>query len=180
MVLDGLRNTAALRRFRRFRYTRPFWAGLFVLAAGLEIGVLPLGPTDALIHAGKGVFAGLACSGMLLLMGLVILFLPSQRVVAALIAVIVSVASFILSNLGGFVVGMLLGIVGGALAFGWVPDKSVYRRSDRRVWLRRRRPAAPPDAVPPAAAGAGGSPRVRPSPTGRTEPCDFSLRTAGP
>jgi hypothetical protein len=146
MVLRGLRNTFAVRKFREFRYTRPFWGALFVLVAGLEIGFLPLGPTDALIRAGKGAFTALACSGLLLVMGLVILFLPTQRMAAGIIAVLVSLASFPLSNLGGFVVGMLLGIVGGSLAFGWVPDKDLYRRN-KGGDAPHRRPLPSPTAT---------------------------------
>ena len=118
-----------VRAFRRFRETRPFWAALLVLVAGLEIGALPLGPTDELIHAGEGAFAGLACSALLLIMGLVLLFLPTQRHVAAVIAAVVALASFVLTNLGGFVIGMLLGLLGGSMAFAWVPDKPRRQRT---------------------------------------------------
>ena len=62
-------------------------------------------------------------------MALLVLFLPSQRIVAGLIAVVVSLCSFPLSNLGGFVIGMLLGILGGSMAVGWVPDKAAMRKS---------------------------------------------------
>jgi hypothetical protein len=45
-----------------------------------------------------------------------------------MIAVGTSLASFLLSNLGGFVIGMLLGILGGSMAVGWVPDIERFRR----------------------------------------------------
>jgi Family of unknown function (DUF6114) len=132
MHLTQLRKSQPVLRFRRFRRSRPFWGGLLVLIAGLEVGALPIGPTDTLIKAGKSAGAGLACAALLLGMGLVILILPSQRIVAGLIAVGASLASFVLSNLGGFAIGMLMGVLGGSLAVGWVPDLSVYRDSDRR------------------------------------------------
>jgi hypothetical protein len=135
MHLTRLRNSPAVVWFRHFRRTRPFWGGLLVLIAGVEIGTLPLGPTDDLIKAGPNTGIGLACAGALLLMGVLILALPSQRVVAGLVAVGVSLASFVLSNLGGFAVGMLLGVVGGSLAVGWVPDLGAFQRSERR-WAR--------------------------------------------
>jgi hypothetical protein len=135
MHLTQLRSSRAVLAFRRFRRTRPFWGGLLVIIAGVEIGTLPLGPTDDLIKAGPNPGIGLACATALLLMGALILALPSQRVVAGLVAVGVSLASFVLSNLGGFAVGMLLGVVGGSLAVGWVPDLSVFQRSERR-WAR--------------------------------------------
>lgn len=122
MTLADVRNSVPLTRFRRFRHTRPFWGGVLVLVAGLEIGSLPFGPTDALIRAGASAVAGLACAVLLVALGLLILAVPSQRFVAGFAAVVVSLAAFVFSNLGGFVVGMLLGIVGGSLAFGWIPD----------------------------------------------------------
>ncbi|MGQ0467025.1 MAG: DUF6114 domain-containing protein [Sporichthyaceae bacterium] len=113
--------------FGRFRRTRPFWAGLLVLVAGVELAILPLGPTDTLIRAGASAAAGLACALLLLLMGAVILALPSQRIVAGIVAVAAALASFVLSNLGGFAVGMLLGVLGGSMAVGWVPDLDRFR-----------------------------------------------------
>jgi hypothetical protein len=135
MHLSDMRSSRPVMWFRRFRHTRPFWGGLLVLIAGVEIGTLPLGPTDDLIKAGPNAGIGLACAGALLLMGVLILVLPSQRILAGLVAVAVSLASFVLSNLGGFAVGMLLGVVGGSLAVGWVPDLAVFARSEKR-WAR--------------------------------------------
>ncbi len=110
-------------RFRRFRWTRPFWGGLLVLFAGLVIGYIPLGPIAVIVHAGVGGVAGFACALILIAMGLFIWFGQSQRLLAAIVAVVVSLASFPLSNFGGFIVGMMSGIIGGCLTFGWVPDK---------------------------------------------------------
>jgi hypothetical protein len=134
MQLARVRNSPPVVGFRRFRRSRPFWAGVLVVIAGLELGALPIGPTDALIRAGRSAGAGLACAALLLVMGLVILGLPSQRVVAGLVAVGASLGSFVLSNLGGFVVGMLLGVLGGSMAVGWVPDVTAF---PKRRWFRR-------------------------------------------
>lgn len=141
-----LRASTPVRRFREFRWTRPFWAALLVGVAAGEQAVLPVGPTDALIKAGASAFLGLICAATLALMALVILFLPSQRVVAGLITVVMSLCSFPLSNLGGFVIGMLLGVLGGSMAVGWVPDKAAVRQSARGR-LRRRRPTRPEEVA---------------------------------
>jgi hypothetical protein len=135
MQLTRVRTSRPVLGLRRFRRSRPFWAGLLVVIAGLELGALPVGPTDPLIRAGRSAGAGLACAALLLLMGVVILLLPSQRVVAGLIAVAASLGSFVLSNLGGFVIGMLLGVLGGSMAVGWVPDVTAFpkRRGFRRA-----------------------------------------------
>ena len=128
MNAHAARFRAGAAGFRRFRRTRPFWAGVLILAAGIELAILPLGPTDALIRAGVSAAAGLACALLLLLMGIVIIALPSQRIVAGLIAVAAALASFVLSNLGGFVVGMMLGVLGGSMAVGWVPDLDRHKK----------------------------------------------------
>nr|BFE50023.1 hypothetical protein GCM10017745_34500 [Saccharothrix mutabilis subsp. capreolus] len=46
-------------------------------------------------------------------------FSPVTRVIAGLIAVLVGLAAFPLSNLGGFFVGTLCAVVGGAMAASW-------------------------------------------------------------
>lgn len=120
---DSTRRRSLRARFRHFRWTRPFWGGGFVIAGGVIIGWFPLGPLNSIVHAGIGGLAGFACAAILIVLGLLIWFAPTQRISASIIAVIVALASFPLSNFGGFVAGMMSGIIGGSLAFGWVPDK---------------------------------------------------------
>jgi hypothetical protein len=109
------------RGFRRWRRTRPFWGGVFTVASGIEIILIPLAPTGVTIHQGiAGVGSWLA--GMLLIVsGLLMWFQPQQRSFFGVLAVLLSLASFVTSNLGGFLFGMLLGLVGGALGFAWAP-----------------------------------------------------------
>lgn len=125
-------ETGLVAAFRRFRWTRPFWGGVLVLFAGLEIGWLPLGPVTDIIKLGIGGLAGFLCAAILIAVGLFIWFVPSQRMVAAVVAVVVSLASFPLSNLGGFIVGMIAGMAGGCMAFGWVPDKPSRKERKRQ------------------------------------------------
>ncbi|CAM2996336.1 DUF6114 domain-containing protein [Skermania piniformis] len=117
--------------FRRFRWSRPFWGGLLVLFAGFVIGVLPIGPLTDVVRAGPGGLAGLLCAGILIVLGLFIWFVPSQRMSAGIGSVVVSLAALPLTNLGGFIIGMTAGIVGGCMAFAWVPDKP--SRAQRRL-----------------------------------------------
>jgi hypothetical protein len=135
----GIRDQGTIKWFREFRWSRPFWGALFVGAGGVIIGALPLiGPINDLIRVGYGTFVTeLVALGLLAMAGL-ILFFPTQRMIAAVVAVLISLASFPLTNLGGFVVGMMAGIIGGSLAFGWVPDKKQWKRGE----------APPPDDGP--------------------------------
>ena len=135
----GLRDATPVRRFREFRWSRPFWGALFIGAGALVIGALPLGPTNSLLHIGYGLFAGEVCALVLLAMAGLILFVPSQRILASILAVLAALAAFPLSNLGGFIIGTLLGVLGGSLAFGWVPDKRP-REPDPTPVSRRPRP----------------------------------------
>jgi len=59
--------------------------------------------------------------GLLVACGMLVWFHPAQRVFYAIAGVLLAVVSFIATNLGGFFVGMLLGVTGGSLSFGWAP-----------------------------------------------------------
>ncbi|MGK5628144.1 DUF6114 domain-containing protein [Streptomyces sp. URMC 123] len=109
---------AALRRWRR---TRPFWAGLLLLLAGAELVAVPLSPLTVLISLGLGGLAAIGIGVALFAAGLFLWFLPHTRLYVGVHALILSVLSFAATNLGGFLVGMVLGIAGGAMAVGWTP-----------------------------------------------------------
>ncbi|GAB3667716.1 hypothetical protein GCM10027589_33790 [Actinocorallia lasiicapitis] len=127
---------------RRFRRTRPFWAAVWTIAGGTIIFYLPYAPPGMLLHIGVGGIGGLACGAIIAVMGLFMMFLPSQRHVAGAIAGILGVASFPLTNLGGLFVGMLLSILGGSMAFGWMPEKP-----ERKRRLFRKLPATATPAL---------------------------------
>ena len=63
--------------------------------------------------------AGYLVPVMLLLCGILLWFNPAQRTFYSLLAIVLALASWVTSNLGGFFLGMMLGLVGGALAFAW-------------------------------------------------------------
>ena len=54
-----------------------------------------------------------------LVRGILLLFDPTHRTFYSVLAVLSAAATWLTSNLGGFVLGMFLGIIGGSLAFGW-------------------------------------------------------------
>jgi hypothetical protein len=69
----------------------------------------------------------------MVLCGLLLLFHPVQQTFYSLLAILLALGSWVTSNMGGFFIGMLLGVVGGALAFAW-------QRGQRGPAKRRRRP----------------------------------------
>ncbi|MGW8364444.1 DUF6114 domain-containing protein [Streptomyces wedmorensis] len=138
--------------FRRWRRTRPFWAALWTATGGFVIFFLPMAPLGKILQVGVGGIAGMAGGVVLMAMALLILLLPGQRHTAGTIAVIAGVASFPLSNLGGLFVGMILSVLGGSMAFGWLPEKPSGKRGG--LLRRGRRPVAE-TPVPPVSVGSG-------------------------
>ncbi len=134
---------SAWQRFRDWRRSRPFWGGLLLALAGLELIAIPLlsvlahGSVKVVIYIGIGGVFGVLIGGLLVACGLLIWFHPVQRVFYSVAGVLLAVASFVATNLGGFFLGMLLGVIGASLAFGWTPDTA------RTGGQHRPRPAAP-------------------------------------
>ncbi|MGW0394463.1 DUF6114 domain-containing protein [Streptomyces sp. NPDC003042] len=109
------------RRLRAWRRTRPFWGGLLLVLGGTELLLVPLSPLTVLVSLGLGGIAAIGIGAALVAAGLFLWFLPQARAYVSIHALLLSVLSFVATNLGGFLVGMLLGIAGSALAFGWTP-----------------------------------------------------------
>lgn len=112
-------------QFRAWRGTRPFWAGLFVLIAGfpimyfpyahLQVGHLTLAMSTT---AGAG---SLIIGVLLVVLGISLWFQKHSRVFAGVAAILLGLVSIPVSNFGGFVIGFLFALVGGALAVSWAP-----------------------------------------------------------
>jgi hypothetical protein len=155
-----LRTAAVLgwRWFRAFRRTRPFWGGLWMLVGGGWILNLATVSWSVVIVTGITGLGGWVCGGGLILCGLTAWAAPSQRYVTGITGLILAVLSLIASNLGGLFLGMLFGIVGGAMTLAWGP-KRPRRRGSRQYRLGRVGLVPAPPAEPAMTA-----PRPRPRP----------------
>ncbi|MET7570311.1 DUF6114 domain-containing protein [Streptomyces sp. NPDC005492] len=122
--------------FRRWRARRPFWGGLLLALGGAEILLTEKVSLKVAMHIGMQGMTGYLLPVMMLLCGLLILFSPGQRLFYSIVGILCSLGSWLTSNLGGFFIGLLLGIVGSCMAFGWLPDQEP--RAERR---RRKREA---------------------------------------
>lgn len=115
----GIRR--AWRGFRRWRRARPFWGGLLTILAGLEIfGSTQLTLNGLTFHTGPTGFLSWVIPAILVGCGALMWFSPQQRMFYAIVGAVTAVFSLIGVNLGGFFIGMLLGLVGGGLGFAWV------------------------------------------------------------
>ncbi|MGW6734060.1 DUF6114 domain-containing protein [Streptomyces sp. NPDC055013] len=118
--------------FRRWRADRPFWGGVLLALGGAEILLTMKASMKVVLHVGMQGLAGYLLPALMLLLGLLVLFNPTQRLFYSITGVLVSLGSWPTSNLGGFFVGLLLGVVGSCLVFGWLPDQEPRRRRQRR------------------------------------------------
>ncbi|MEU7842962.1 DUF6114 domain-containing protein [Micromonospora sp. NPDC049114] len=110
------------RSFRRWQRSRPFWGGLLTALAGVEMFASTRMTLNGLsFHSGATGLLSLLIPVILVACGLLLWFTPAQRLFYSIVAAVTAVYSLIGLNLGGFFVGLLLGIVGSALAFAWTP-----------------------------------------------------------
>ncbi len=107
--------------FRAWRRSRPFWGGLWTILGGLLMALGPLTAIKVILVAGTTVLFGILVGVIVVAMGLFLWFTPQLRQMAGILAVLFSLVSLITSDYGGFVIGLLLGTIGGAMGFAWAP-----------------------------------------------------------
>ncbi|WP_062648723.1 DUF6114 domain-containing protein [Streptomyces maremycinicus] len=128
-------------RFRVWRGHRPFAGGVLLVLGGAEILVTMKAPLPVILHVGMQGLAGYLLPTLMMVCGLLIIFNPTQRLFYSIIAILLSLGTWVTSNIGGFVIGLLLGAVGSSLAFGWLPDQ------EPRQSRRQRRKATRADGT---------------------------------
>jgi hypothetical protein len=142
------------RPFRRWRRQRPFSAGLSILLAGLEIGWAPHSSVGKMLSMGLPGISSLFISIFLVVFGVTVWFFPTYRVFAGIASIMLGLLSLVATNLGGFFVGFLLAMFGGAFAVAWTP-RGDYTADTRRQ--RRHQLATEGATEAPAESGAEAS-----------------------
>ncbi|WP_399889128.1 DUF6114 domain-containing protein [Streptomyces sp. BBFR51] len=114
-------------QFRAWRGARPFWAGLFVALGGIPIAYFPYANLQighlTLAMATTAGSGSLIIGVLLVVLGISLWFQKHVRVFAGVAAILLALVSIPVSNLGGFLIGFLLALVGGAMAVSWVPGE---------------------------------------------------------
>lgn len=148
-------------RFRAWRGSRPFWAGLLTIAGGVPIGALPyynikLGHLSLQMatQAGAG---GLIIGVLLITLGLTMWFHSVVRVFAGIASIVLALVSIPVSNFGGLIIGFLLSMTGGALAVAWAPASAAGG-------AREDQESDEPEGDGETAADTGAGERDRPDP----------------
>lgn len=116
-------STDRRARFRSWRSSRPFWAGVLLAMSGVCL-LLPTFSTfrvgDLLISIST--IAGvstLLLGSLMLVCACTVLLQPAARIPAGVAAMLLALVALPAANFGGFVVGTLLGVVGSAAALAW-------------------------------------------------------------
>ncbi|MFJ8546796.1 DUF6114 domain-containing protein [Streptomyces sp. NPDC093586] len=114
-------------QFRAWRGARPFWAGLFVALGGLPIAYFPYANLQighlTLAMATTAGAGSLIIGVLLVVLGVSLWFQKHVRVFAGVASILLALVSIPVSNLGGFLIGFLLALIGGAMAVSWVPGE---------------------------------------------------------
>ncbi|MFE6690534.1 DUF6114 domain-containing protein [Streptomyces sp. NPDC057743] len=157
--LDRVLPAPGLRRpLRSWRRRRPFWAGLWAVAGGLELIALPLAPLPLMLRVGVGAMSAVGVGLVLIAGGLFFVFAPAQRLFVSVVTAIAALVSLATTNLGGFGIGCGLGLLGSSMAFGWLPDAAPPGPADaaeptgEAVAARPKAPEGRPGRLPGAAA----------------------------
>jgi hypothetical protein len=127
-----------LHAFRHWRKGRPFPAGLLIVLAGIELWLAPLSSIGTIIHEGIGGISAFFIGALMMMFGLTVWVAPAYRFFAGIASILLGLIALPATNLGGFFIGTLLALIGGALATSWVPRPGW----EAPTWGERRRAKA--------------------------------------
>ncbi|GAA3930397.1 DUF6114 domain-containing protein [Streptomyces gulbargensis] len=132
--IPASREVPKENRFKVWRQTRPFWAGLFTIIGGVPIAYLPYGDmrlgniTLAMkTTAGSG---ALIIGVLLITLGLTMWYQPIVRVFAGVATIVLALVSIPVSNFGGLVIGFLFALIGGGMSVAWAPAPPIEESAD--------------------------------------------------
>jgi hypothetical protein len=107
--------------FRQWRRRRPFWGGLWAILGGAIIAYVPGTAFKFSLVPGSLIWLGVLVGVLIAVFGLFLWLQPSLRYLLGALIIVFSLGSFMSSDFGGLIIGMVLGLVAGALALAWTP-----------------------------------------------------------
>ncbi|WP_313512250.1 DUF6114 domain-containing protein [Corynebacterium variabile] len=131
------------RRFTRWRKQRAFAAGLLMIISGAWIltpAYLSLSISNIQIQVSTiGGVSTLVIGILLIVCGLMTWFRGEGRILTGVAAMILGIVALPQSNLGGFFIGTLLAVIGGALALAWVPQSKEDAKAEKQSKKDRKK-----------------------------------------
>ncbi|WP_052330358.1 DUF6114 domain-containing protein [Virgibacillus sp. MSP4-1] len=124
-------------KFKKWRNDRPFWGATLTLLAGLMILYIPLQLYAIAFVPGSLVFVGFLFGGLILIVGGCAYFYPKLSTLFGVMTIFLSVLS-IMGALGGFIIGTIIGIVGGALCIAWQQEEVPADTPSENKRVKRR------------------------------------------
>lgn len=111
--------------FRRWRRGRPFWAGSILAASAVVFVAVPFATLrvgDLVVSLSTpGGSAAVLVAAVLACCAGTMWARPAARVPAGVVAMVAALVGVATSNLGGLIIGTVLGVVGAAAALAWTP-----------------------------------------------------------
>ena len=134
-------TSATGSRFGRWYRSRPLIGGILIVVAGIEMvlsGQLDLGS----IHIQVGIegMQAMILPFALVTLGVLIIVMPVHRMFYGIMCLALSIYAVVGVNLGGFLIGTVLGLVGGIMCVSWMPKHA--RNTDSLVEPPPLSPAA--------------------------------------
>lgn len=138
---DRFGPRALRNKFRRWRKTRPFWAGIWAMLGAVLITYGPATAFRMVLVAGDVVWLGMLVGVLIGIFAVFLWFMPGLHYLWSVLIVIGALVSLITSDLGGFLIGMVFATIGGSLGMAWTDDPRFVARRHRRIRdVLRRRP----------------------------------------
>ncbi|HIW95174.1 MAG TPA: hypothetical protein H9867_01605 [Candidatus Corynebacterium gallistercoris] len=128
--------------FTAWRRRRPFGAGLLMILAEAVIltpAYLSFEVSNIQIQISTLSGVSTLLIGVLLMVcGFLTWFREEGRIFSGVAAMILAIVALPTSNLGGFLLGTLLGLLGGAMALSWTPEERLPKEERKAAKQRRK------------------------------------------
>ncbi|WP_312096968.1 DUF6114 domain-containing protein [Corynebacterium dentalis] len=133
VVEDSPRN----RRFKSWRKRRPFGAGLAMILSGLVMlapAYLSFKVSNIQVQISTLSGVSTALLGILLITcGISTWTRKEGRILTGVAAMVLGIVALPAANFGGFVLGTMLALIGGAMSLSWDPEERLSRKERKRL-----------------------------------------------